>query len=150
MRLNKKKHNPVALAHLNGLLIEIKPLKARLDRLSRKYRTLATRADRKALMYQRQLETRGYSTNSLPHDQDAEWSLRFYNAYNLLSEIYSDISKGLSITHDGGSVHFGKMPGHPRDFEVLARLAEMKQQYADYLSAKRDARKVRRLEATSG
>lgn len=139
MKKNKK-NNPIAVSHLDGLLLEIKPIRTQLDRLSRKYRTLANRADKSAVSYQRQLEGRGYSVNCLPDEEAATWDLRFYNAYSLLSEIYSDISKALSLTQDKGSVHLGRLPSHPKDLEVVARISEMKRQYADYLFIKRSER----------
>lgn len=145
MKKNTKKNDPIAVSHLHGFLLDIKPIRGQLDRLSRKYRTLANKADKAAMSYQRKLETLGCSVNALPDDEDPTWLLRFYNAYSLLSEIYSDISKALSLTHDPkGAVYLGSLPNHPSDFEVVARLATMKQQYAAYLDIKRVLRADRR------
>lgn len=129
-----------ALAQLTGLLGDVRPIRAQLSRLSRKYQTLANNADRKARMYQERLETRGYGVSSQPEDQDAAWHFRFYNAYRELSGVYARVSKTLSVTHDKGSIHFGKLPSQPRDFAVLTQLAEIERQYADYRAAKRAAR----------
>lgn len=136
MPKNEKLH-PTAVQCLKGLNSSVVPIKRQLNRLSQKYRTLATAADRKACEYKRRFEATGHSINGIATDEESEWLLRFHDAYAYASEVYSDISKALSITNNGGSVHFGKLPTHPNQIDASARIEELKLAYARYKPIKR-------------
>jgi len=139
MAKNKKNH-PTAVQCLKKLNAEVVPIKRQLHKLSHYYRTLATAADRKACEYKRRLEATGHSVSGVSTDEESEWLLRFHNAYAYASEVYSDISKALSITINGGSVHFGKLPTLPSQIDASARIEDLKTAYAQYRMARRYTR----------
>ena len=133
----KEKHHPTAVHSLKALTSEVVPIKRQLHKLSHRYRTLATAADRKACAYKNKLEMTGHSTNGVSTDEESDWLLRFHNAYAYASEIYSDISKALSIAVNGGSVHFGNLPTHPSQIDASARIEDLKTAYAQHRIVKR-------------
>lgn len=127
-----KKHHPMAVNSLKALTSEVVPIKRQLHKLSHRYRTLATAADRKACEYKNKLEMTGHSVNGMSTNDESDWLLRFHNAYAYASEVYSDISKALSVTINGGSVHFGKLPTHPSQIDATAKIEDLKTAYAQH------------------
>lgn len=137
MAKGNKKHHPVAVHCLKSLTSEVVPIKRQLNKLSHHYRVLANAADKKACSYKRKLDQTGHSVNGVSTNEEADWLLRFYNAYAYASEVYSDISKALSISHNGGFVRFDKLPTNPNQIDATAKIEDLLQAYANYKIVKR-------------
>ena len=139
MAKNEKLH-PTAVQCFKGLNAEIVPIKRQLHKLSQRYRTLANAADRKACDYKRRYMETGHKENAIGTDEESVWLLRFHDAYAYASEVYSDISKALSVSINNGSVHFDRLPTHPNQIDAAARIEDLKTAYANYQIVKRHTR----------